>query len=102
MTGSEYGRIVGKGCLLVCDRVRRGKDSREVACWCVTRSEEGRIVDSGMLVCDRVRIWKDSREVGLLVCDRVRRGKDSREGGLLVCDQVKRGNDSREWVPVGV
>ena len=61
MTGSEEGRIRGKGALLmcdrvrrgkdsreegllVCDRVRRGKDSREEACWCVTGSEEGRIV----------------------------------------------------------
>ena len=46
MTGSEEGMIVGKGCLLVCDRVRRGKNMRE----------------GGLLVCDRVRIWKDSRE----------------------------------------
>ena len=50
--------------LLVCDRVRRGKDSRE----------------GGLLVCDRVRRGKDSREGGLLVCDWVRRGKDSRKG----------------------
>ena len=30
VTGSEEGRIVGRR-LLVCDRVRRGKDSREEA-----------------------------------------------------------------------
>ena len=33
--------------LLVCDRVRRRKDSRKGACWCVTGSEEGRIVGKG-------------------------------------------------------
>ena len=38
------GKDSREGGLLVCDRVRRGKDSREEACWCVTGSEEGRIV----------------------------------------------------------
>ena len=46
----------------MCDRVRRGKDSREETCWCVTGSEEGRIVVGDLLVCDRVRRGKDSWE----------------------------------------
>ena len=41
------GKDSREGGLLVCDRVRKGKDSREEACWCVTGSEEGRIVGRG-------------------------------------------------------
>ena len=50
----------------MCDRVRRGKDSRYGTCWYVTGSEDGRIV--GKEACWCVTGSEEGRIVGRWAC----------------------------------